>query len=87
MLKGKTKSGFVYQIADARLQNYELVEKISAYEDNSLELPKVVNLLLGEEQTKKLKDHLRTKDGLVPVDAIGKEIAEIFQEQAKLKKS
>ncbi|WP_125767359.1 hypothetical protein [Lapidilactobacillus wuchangensis] len=87
MLKGKTKSGFVYQIADARLQNYELVEKISAYEDNPLELPKVVNLLLGEEQTKKLKDHLRTKDGLVPVDAIGKEIAEIFQEQAKLKKS
>ena len=47
---------------------------------------KVVNLMLGKEQTKKLKDHLRTKDGFVPSELMEAEITEILQKQAELKK-
>lgn len=87
MIKGKTKSGFGYQISEARLNNYELLEAIGELEDNPLILSKVVKLLLGDEQTQQLKDHVRTKDGLVPATALSEEIKEIFESQAPTKNS
>jgi hypothetical protein len=87
MVKGTTKSGFKYMISKERLNNYELLEVIGELEENPLVLSKVVDLLLGEEQTKKLKNHLRTKDGLVPADKISDEITEIFKSQSETKNS
>lgn len=87
MLKGKTESGFTYQISEKRLENYELVEALNSIETNPLEVIKVVNLLLGVDQAKKLKDHLRDKDGLVSTEKMTNEIQEIFETQAKLKNS
>ena len=52
MIKGKTSSGFEYEIAEGSLNNYELLESISELDENTLVLPKVVNLLLGKEQKK-----------------------------------
>lgn len=86
-IKGKTKTGFSYKINQARLNNYELLEVIGELDDNPLVLSKVVNLLLGKEQTKKLKDHLRTDDGIVPADKLSEEITEIFQNQSQTKNS
>lgn len=85
-LKGTTKSGFDYNISTDRLNNYELAETLGELEDNPLLMGKVVKLMLGNEQTKKLKDHLRTKDGFVPSDLMEAEITEILQKQAELKK-
>lgn len=87
MIKGVTKTGFKYQISKERLNNYELLEVIGELDDNPLVLSKVVNLLLGKEQTEKLKEHLRTKDGLVPADKLSEEITEIFQNQSETKNS
>lgn len=87
MLKGKTKSGFSYRISEKRLKNYELVEALNAIETNPLEAIKVVNLLLGVDQAKKLKEHLRDKDGLVSIEKMTNEIQEIFETQATLKNS
>ena len=87
MIKGETKSGFKYKIADARLNNYELLESLADLDDNSLAVPKVVDLLLGKEQTKKLKDHLRDKEGLVDSEKMTVEIMEIFESQKDLKNS
>ena len=87
MVSGKTKSGFKFKISKARLENYELIESLSEVDENPLLLPKTVNLLLGKEQTGKLKDHLRDKDGLVPTDKLTNEIMEIFQSQDELKNS
>lgn len=87
MLKGKTESGFTYQVSEKRLENYELVEALNAVETNPLEMIKVVNLLLGVDQAKKLKDHLRDEDGLVSTEKMTNEIQEIFETQAKLKNS
>ena len=87
MLKGKTKSGFTFSISDETLNNYELLEVISVVDDNPLKLPQLMNMLLGSEQAKKLKDHVRTEKGFVPMDVIQGEIMEIFQSGPKSKNS
>lgn len=86
-IKGKTKSGFEYEIPEENLNNYELVESIGGIEENPLLITKTVTLLLGEDQTKRLKDHVRTKSGIVPTDKISEEIMEIFESQQETKKS
>ncbi len=87
MIKGVTKTGFKYQVSKERLNNYELLEAIGELDDNPLVLSKVVNLLLGKEQTEKLKNHLRTKTGLVPADKLSEEITEIFKSHSETKNS
>ncbi len=79
MIKGKTSSGFEFQISKDVANDYELLENLAELEDNPLILGKVVKQILGEEQTKKLKDHIRNKNGIVPTDKMTKEIIEIFQ--------
>lgn len=87
MAKQKTKSGFEYELSKERLNNYELFELISEIEENPLVMPQVLKLLLGKEDTDRLKNHVRTKDGFVPVDKIENEITEIFYSQSETKNS
>lgn len=81
-LKGKTQSGFAYEIDEKRLNNYELLEVIGELEENPMVISKMVVMLLGKEQTVKLKDHLRDEEGFVSMDKMNEEITEIFQSQA-----
>mgnify|MGYP001003981516 CR=1 FL=1 len=85
-LVGVTKSGFAYSIPKKNLNNFELVEALGEIEDNPLVLPKVLKLLLGKEQTQKLKNHLRDNDGIVDTDKMTAELEDIFKAQKKLKK-
>lgn len=78
MLKGKTKSGFEFEIDETRLDDMEFVEALADVEENFLKFPKVCNILLGEEQKKRLYDHLRTEDGKVPVQLMSETITEIM---------
>lgn len=87
MLKGKTRSGFEYEIPEENLNNYELLETLAEVEENPLMTPKVVNLLLGKKQAEKLKDHLRTETGIVPTDKLSEEIMGIFENHKDLKNS
>lgn len=85
-LTGITKSGFTYSISEKNLNNYELVEVLGEMESNPLLLPKVLRLLLGKDQTEKLKNHLRDDDGVISTEKITNELQDIFQAQARLKK-
>ena len=85
-LVGVTKSGFNYSIPQKNLKNYELVEALGEVDNNPLVLPRILNLLLGKEQTQKLKNHLRDDDGIVDTDKITAELEDIFKAQKKLKK-
>ena len=87
MLKGKTKSGFEFEIQDDALNNYELVEVLADVDTNPLLLPRLVKMLLGEDQKNKLTDHVRTETGTVPLDKISDEIMEIFQSGQQVKNS
>lgn len=84
-LTGVTKTGFTYSVLEKNLKNYELVEVLGELESNPLALPKVLKLLLGKEQTDKLKDHVRDKDGIVDTEKISDELRDIFEAQARLK--
>ena len=79
MIKGKTKSGFEFEISKDVVNDYELVENLAELEENPLLLGKIVNQILGKEQTARLKDHVRNEKGIVPTDRMTQEIIEIFQ--------
>ena len=85
-LTGVTKTGFTYSISEKNVRNYELVEALGELDTNPLALPRVMNLLLGKEGTKKLKDHVRDKDGIVDTEKITAELEDIFKAQERLKK-
>lgn len=85
-LVGVTKSGFTYAIPVKNLNNYELVEVLGEVDENPLLLPKVLKLLLGKEQTEKLKNHLRDADGIIDTEKMSVELEDIFKAQEKLKK-
>ena len=79
MIKGKTSSGFEFEISKDVANDYELVENLGELEDNPLILGKIVNQILGKEQTARLKDHVRNEKGIVPTDRMTQEIIEIFK--------
>ena len=78
-LKGKTTSGFEFELDATVLDNMELVDALAEAEnDNPIAVSNVCLLLLGKGTRKRLYDHLRNEDGRVPVEAVAKNIAEIF---------
>nr|DAR03592.1 MAG TPA: hypothetical protein [Caudoviricetes sp.] len=84
-IRGVTSTGFAFEITKERLGNYELLEAIAEVDTNPAVLPKVVKLMLGNK-SEDLKNHVRTADGIVPLDKMGSEIREIFTSQNQLKK-
>lgn len=84
MITGKTSSGFAFSISDEALDNMELLDAIADTCDGKvLAVSKVCRLLLGDEQRKRLYDHLRSESGSVPSGAVSKELLEIFNAGGK----
>ena len=91
-MKGKTQSGFKFEIKDEAMNDMELVEAIAdTQSDDELTvmsgLSLIVTKLLGKEKKKALYDHIRTKDGRVPLDALNKEVVDIFSTKKEGKNS
>ena len=78
MITGKTASGFAFSVEEKALDDMELVEALAEVEQTPTALPKVLRLLLGEEQKRALYDFLRQKDGRVPVQAVTDAVLDIF---------
>lgn len=79
MIKGKTKTGFEFEIPKDHLNNYEMLENIADLEENPLLVTTIAKQLLGERGTKDLKEHVRNKNGIVPIDKMSEEITDIFK--------
>lgn len=77
-IQGKTTSGFKYALDPDRLNNYELLEYMAEVDNNALLFPKVLKLLLGEEQKNALTEHLRDDEGIIPLEKVNDELMEIF---------
>lgn len=86
-MKGKTSTGFEFDIEDERLDDMELVDIMAEIDENPLLMSKLCKMLLGEEQKKRLYDHLRSEDGRVPIEATTNAIQEIFSSPGDLKNS
>lgn len=85
MIKGKLKSGFEFEIPEESINSMELLDTIVEMESNPLAVSKVVKMLLGDDQRRRLYDHLRTEKGNVPVTAVSDAVAEIFQASQEVK--
>lgn len=80
MIKGTTKTGFEFELDDGSLDNYELLEELCEIDGgNYSRVPAMVNALLGKDQVKSLKDHIR-KNGKVSSAAMVAEVFEILTE-------
>ena len=78
-IKGTTESGFEFTVNKKNLDNMDLVDALAELGDGAnLAIVKVVKLLLGETQKKKLYDNNRDADGIVPQEKINADITEIF---------
>lgn len=79
MIKGKTKSGFEFHIEEEVLDDYEILEDLCAIDEGEAnKIPKVAIKILGDEQMKKLKDHIRGENGRASALKMGEAIGEIL---------
>ena len=86
MIKGKTATGFEFEIEDEVMDDYELLEILTEVDSGDLTLvPKMVDLLLGKEQKNKLKEHVRATKGRVSTKAMMDEVALILSARNELK--
>lgn len=77
-MKGKTKSGFEYEIPEENF-DMEFLDALAEVDENPTILSKVINLIFaGTDGKKRLYDHVRTENGKVPPEAVTREISEIF---------
>lgn len=87
MLKGTTQSGFKFTVVEENLDDMELIELLAGVDENALLLPKLLTKILGEKQKKRLYDHCRNEKGVVPSEAVSKELISIFDRVKALKNS
>lgn len=78
-VKGKTSTGFAYDIDPGIFDNYELFELFAEVEENQLVIPKIIRAILGKEQKDALIEHVRGEDGIAKVEDISKELMEILE--------
>lgn len=82
----RTTSGFECTVDSAALNDMELLDELVAMDRGDITVyGSVLRRLLGDDGKTRLYDHVRV-DGRVPIDAISKEIAEIFKELSAGKK-
>lgn len=79
MLRGTTKSGFKFEIDEARVNDMEFLDALAETQDDVLGFSKVCTMLLGSEQKKRLYDHLRDDRGHVPIEAMQEAIEDILK--------
>ena len=86
MISGVTKNGFTFEITDERADNMELIDALADIDDgNLLAVSKVLTLLLGPEQKKKMYDFVRTDDGIVSAQTVSEMIVEILAAKKETK--
>ena len=83
MKKGKTSTGFEFEIDENKFNNMEFLDALAESTEDGLAFPKALNFILSKEQKKALYDHVRTEDGRVPVEDIDREVTEMMEACSK----
>lgn len=79
MAKGKTKSGFEFDVDPVVFNDWDVLDYLSEMSDgNDLIAPKFVKKVLGKEQGKALVDHCRDESGRAPTKAVIEEVLDII---------
>lgn len=78
MIKGKTESGFEFEIDEQKLNDMEYVDDLAEIDENILAFSRVLTTTLGKEGKKRLYDHVRNENGVATVDDVMEEFNEIM---------
>lgn len=79
MIRGKTKSGFAYELDENCMDDMEIIDVLAKVQDGDpIACSHLIDKMLGTEGKKALYDHLRTEDGRVPIKAFVDELGEIL---------
>ena len=82
MKKGKTSTGFKYQLEENTFDDYELLEVLRQIDKGeSGKIVDMVDIMFSEEQKEALKNHVREENGKVPASKLIKEVMEIFHNE------
>lgn len=80
MKEVKLSSGLEMELDEKVMDNMELVDTLAeAADEDPLAVSRMVKLVLGADGRKKLYDHLREKDGRVPVAKVSDALKEVFE--------
>ena len=80
MEKGKTKSGFEFEIDENVFDDWDMLERLNAIDKG--EATNVVDVardVLGDEQLERLKEHLRDENGRLTITVMTEALGEIFE--------
>lgn len=90
MVKGETKNGFKFKIDPDEVNDIEFLERLGEAGEDVSKMPRIMKEILGEDQRKRMYDHIRNEKGKVPIDAamdIFTEILTIANEARETKNS
>lgn len=83
-MKGKTASGFKFEVDDRIIDDWRLLEAVSdtTSEDSIVQmngLVKCIRLMLGDNGLNDLKDHIaKSNDGYIPSTKMSAEVTDIM---------
>ena len=86
-IKGKTDTGFEFEISASVGDDWELLELISEAETNPLAVIQILNKIFNKEQVNSLKEHVRDDNGVVSTTKLMSEVTNIFTKAGELKNS
>lgn len=84
MLKGKTQSGFAFEIDEEKLDDMDVLEYLADVDDDMTKLPKLIEIFLGKDQKDKLKDFIVKKEGRNKISTTYAIMMEIFEEAGRI---
>lgn len=84
MIRGTTSTGFNFEVNEGIRTDWRFVRALSDIESGDdtkvlVGTTTLVELLVGVDGEKRLCDHIKTDDGLIPLKALMTEIAEIIK--------
>ncbi len=79
-MKGKTLSGFEYEILEEALDDMELLECLQQIDENGKfwSVGKCLDILFGKDQKDAYYKYLREKDGRVRISVVTEDLSSIF---------
>ena len=78
VVKGKTKTGFEFELNTELIDDYEVLEMYEDIKETGLGVRKLLTRLISEEGYNRLKEHCRKKDGTIWAKRIGHEMNDIM---------
>lgn len=85
-IKGKTRHGFEFEFDKANI-DMECIDLMGELEDNPALLGKILKIILGSEQKKRLYDSLRDENKHVSPEKVAEAFIDIMQSNSESKNS